>query len=64
MEVAAAQLPAKDARDASIYALHNNEHSSTAGRTCNYLSNDARCPFYKVVNKVEEMGLNQDQGQG
>ena len=57
MEVTAATLPTQDARDASIYALHNNKPSSTSGRTCNYLSNDARCPFYNVVRKVEEMRL-------
>ena len=49
--------PTQDGRDASIHALHNNERSSTAGRTCNYLSNDGRCLFYKVVRKVEEMPL-------
>ena len=57
MEVAAATLPTQDSRDASIHALHNNKPSSTSGRTCNYLSNDAMCPFYNVVKKMEEMCL-------
>ncbi len=59
MEVMAANIPISDGSNTAARSLHNKDamRISSKGRTKDTLSTDVLCPYYKVAEKYQEMGI-------